>query len=264
MQTAAGSGRSVVFDRAAGYYDETRDFPPGVAERVAALLARAGQLGPASEVLEIGIGTGRIALPLARHVARVTGVDLAAPMLARLRAKRGALRVDATRSDATSLPFANARFDAAVGVHVFHLIPRWREALAEIARVLRPGGILLHAADNGAGGAFGVSPRTIAARFGHENPGVPRSRFKQFPEQEGWTLIGAPHELSYTRRIRPSELIERMAKRVWSVTWPLSDAELDELVATIRKDLVARHGDLEREVEVEAGFWVRAYRRAET
>jgi ubiquinone/menaquinone biosynthesis C-methylase UbiE len=261
MQTADRSDGSVVFDRAADYYDETRDFPPGVAERVAALLVRAGGLGPASEVVEIGIGTGRIALPVARRVARVVGVDLAAPMLARLRAKRGALRVDAARSDAKSLPFANASFDAAVGVHVFHLIPRWRDALAELARVLRPGGILLHAADNGAGGAFGVSPRTIAARFGHENPGVPRSRFKQFPEDSGWTLVGAPHEMTYVRCMRPCDLIERMAKRVWSVTWPLSDAELDELVATIRKDLVARYGDLEREVEVEAGFWVRAYRR---
>jgi ubiquinone/menaquinone biosynthesis C-methylase UbiE len=67
---------SVVFDRAASFYDETRGFPPGEERSIAALISRVGHLGPDSRVFEIGIGTGRIALPLARHVRAVYGIDL--------------------------------------------------------------------------------------------------------------------------------------------------------------------------------------------
>jgi ubiquinone/menaquinone biosynthesis C-methylase UbiE len=43
-------------------------------------------------------------------------------------------------ADATALPFADVRFDAVVSVHVFHLLPAWRVALAEVQRVLAPAG----------------------------------------------------------------------------------------------------------------------------
>ena len=88
-------------------------------------------------------------------------------MLAQLAAKRGARRVDPVRADATRLPFADGCFDAVLAVHVFHLIPRWRDVLAEVARVLRPDGSLLHAADDqSAGGSLGVSAAPDRRRAG--------------------------------------------------------------------------------------------------
>lgn len=252
---------SVVFDRAAGFYDATRGFPPGVAERVAALIAETGGLAPASRVLEVGIGTGRIALPLAAHVGAITGVDLSAPMLAQLAAKRGDLCIDALRADAAALPFRDAAFDAAVSVHVFHLIPRWREALAETARVLRPGGLLLLGADDqAAGGSLFQSPHQIVAQLGYRNAGVPRERFECFPEDEGWRLAAPPRRIDFARRVTPQTLVDRMAERSWSVTWEMSDADLAHLVEQLRAGLVARFGDLAQEVAIETGFWVRAYR----
>ena len=99
------SPESLAFDRAAGFYDETRGFPPGAEQPVAALLCRVGNLTPGSRVLEIGVGTGRIALPLSQHVAAVYGLDLSRPMMARLRAKQADQPVYVAEGDAAQLPF---------------------------------------------------------------------------------------------------------------------------------------------------------------
>jgi ubiquinone/menaquinone biosynthesis C-methylase UbiE len=68
--------QSVAFDRAAHFYDDTRGFPAGEDRAVAALISQAGGLTATSRILEIGIGTGRIALPLASHVGAIYGVDI--------------------------------------------------------------------------------------------------------------------------------------------------------------------------------------------
>src|SRR5512140_1168714 len=96
---------SIVFDRAADYYDETRGFPPGIEGHVANLIKTAGNLTPSSRVIEIGIGTGRIALPLSAHARAIYGVDLARPMLHRLLSKRQSQPVSVAEGDITRLPF---------------------------------------------------------------------------------------------------------------------------------------------------------------
>ena len=254
----ANPDEPVVFDRAAHCYDATRGFPPGVDERVADVIAEAGGLGRDARLLEIGVGTGRVALPLARRLGRVVGVDLSRAMMERLLAKRGDRRVDPVRADAAQLPFADRSFDAVLGVHVFHLIPRWRDVLAEVARVLEPGAPLLHAAEDRTAGWS-----RWRDRFGAEhqvgNVGVPSDRFDEFPADEGWRARGAAHRIRYARPVTPREMIDRVATRAWSFTWRMTDAQLAEAEEGLRADLLARYGDLDRPVEQEGGFWVRAY-----
>jgi SAM-dependent methyltransferase len=254
----SSSDGPVVFDRAAPTYDATRGFPPGVDERVAALIAEAGGLGRGSLLLEIGVGTGRVALPLAKRVRGVVGVDLSRAMMQELVAKRGRLAVDLARADAARLPFRDASFDAVLGVHVFHLIPRWREVLAEIARVLRPGAPLLHGADDRMGDWATWRDR-FAREHRVENVGVSHDRFATFPEDEGWQLRGAPHRIDFPRALQPRQMLERMARRDWSFTWRMSDAQLEEAVDALRGELLGRYGDLDRTVELPGGFWVHAY-----
>src|SRR4051812_44421566 len=139
---------SIAFDRAAEYYDATRGFAPEQEAAIAAALVAA--LGPPSgPVLELGIGTGRIAIPVQGQGGYAYyGIDLARPMLEKLRenaAARGDHRFPLGRGDITRLPFPDATFAALVAVHVFHLVPDWRAALAEARRVLRPGGLFLYA-----------------------------------------------------------------------------------------------------------------------
>lgn len=131
------------FDNAAHCYDETRGFPPGVSERVAETAQQL--LHGRAAVLEVGIGTGRIARPLLARGVRVSGVDLSRKMMGRLLASlpEGASRPNLLQGAAEALPLAAGSFDALVSVHVFHLIPDWRAAVTEVRRVLRPGGAFL-------------------------------------------------------------------------------------------------------------------------
>jgi hypothetical protein len=88
---------------------------------------------------------------------------------------------------------------------------------------------------------------------------VPRARIQSFPEDEGWSPAGA-HQIAFVRRTRPREILDLVSGRSWSMTWRMGDAELAAAVESLRADLLEAFGDLEREVELETGFWVRAYR----
>src|SRR6266511_6135451 len=85
-------------ERVAVRYDESSAdmFEPAVVDPVVDFLADLASRGAA---LELGIGTGRIALPLAQRGVRVHGIDLSAAMVARLRAKPGAEQIGVTIGD---------------------------------------------------------------------------------------------------------------------------------------------------------------------
>lgn len=131
---------SVAFDRAVDYYDRTRALPPGVEDRM--VDAVGAELRGRGRVLEIGAGTGRIALPLIAAGVNVVGLDLSGPMLRRF-AEKSRTPVPVVQGDATRLPFRDRAFGGAYAVHVLHLIPDWETAVAELVRVVEPGGVLL-------------------------------------------------------------------------------------------------------------------------
>src|SRR5262245_24198193 len=102
-------------------------------------------------VLELGCGTGRIALPLARAGAAVIGLDRSAPMLGRAARRARALRsrlrgnLRLVRGDIRGLPFRAADFSTVIAAYgVLQSLTRERDlfaTLASAARVLRPGGL---------------------------------------------------------------------------------------------------------------------------
>lgn len=247
---------SVRFDRAAHFYDATRGFPPGVEDDVARFLLETGGIGPGSRILEIGVGTGRIALPLARLGATVHGVDLSRPMLEQLRGRRRDESVHLALGDATRLPFRDASFDAAVAVHVFHLIPAWREVLAELSRTLRPGAVLLNAGD-GPNPLWSGYQELLGRRV--RDVGVPRGRMFDFLAEEGWAPASELRKIGYPTSLTPRQAIALLEARSPSSTWRLSDAELAELVAEARRVALERFGDLDAAIELERDFLVRAH-----
>ena len=99
----------------------------------------------ALDALDVGCGTGFLALLLAEVGHRVTGVDAAEEMLAlaRDKATRAGLLASFQRGDAEALPLPAASFDLLVERHVIWTLPEPSVALAEWARVLRPGGCLV-------------------------------------------------------------------------------------------------------------------------
>jgi SAM-dependent methyltransferase len=125
--------RSISFDRIADRYDETR----GGAERGRVLAADVLPWLPNGRVLEIGIGTGSIALPLREAGRTVVGVDLARPMLVHAVARLGPLVAEA---DAQQLPIASRSASGVIAVWVLHVVADITTMLVEVARVLGPGG----------------------------------------------------------------------------------------------------------------------------
>lgn len=97
------------------------------------------------EVLDAACGTGRYALLLARRGARVSGIDASKDMLAHARRKADelGLAVDLRLGDVARLPFPDGSFDLAICALAFCHWPDIRPAVAELARVLRPGGRLI-------------------------------------------------------------------------------------------------------------------------
>jgi ubiquinone/menaquinone biosynthesis C-methylase UbiE len=96
------------------------------------------------DVLEVAVGTGRN-LPFYPEDVRLTGIELSQEMLtlARRQATRLGRQVDLRQGDAQALPFADASFDTVVCTISLCSIPDDRKAVAEMKRVLRPGGRLL-------------------------------------------------------------------------------------------------------------------------
>jgi ubiquinone/menaquinone biosynthesis C-methylase UbiE len=88
-------------------------------------------------VLDVGTGTGRAAIGLAKRGARVTGVDASAEMLrvARARAAHAGVEAAFEEGDAHRLAFPDRAFHAAVSLRVLMHTPDWRQCLSELCRV---------------------------------------------------------------------------------------------------------------------------------
>jgi SAM-dependent methyltransferase len=114
--------------------------------------------------LDAGVGTGSIALPLVEAGIPVVGVDRSRAMLDALRAKcGGATPLPLIHGDLAHLPFPDGAFGAALAANVFHVIPAWQAAVAELVRVVRPGGLLL--VNLGASGLATEEGELIMNRF---------------------------------------------------------------------------------------------------
>lgn len=123
---------SISFDRVAEVYDRTRGLPAQVMERLLETFRR--ELGDCRLVLDFGVGTGRFAKPLQDVGFEVVGIDISGKMIAKARQKRVK---NLFLSDARFLPFRANCFDAALSVHLLHLIGEWGKALSELCRVTR-------------------------------------------------------------------------------------------------------------------------------
>jgi SAM-dependent methyltransferase len=140
--TPTGAGRSIAFDRAAEYYDRTRRMSPGAVAATTAMLA--SEFAGRGTILEIGVGTGQIALGLHGSGLPMVGVDLSLPMLGKLCQKAGGRApFPISGADGTALPFRADAFGGVVMRHVLHLIPRYDRVAEEAIRVVRPGGVVM-------------------------------------------------------------------------------------------------------------------------
>jgi SAM-dependent methyltransferase len=147
---------------------------------------------PGDRVLDLGCGAGRHAFEVYRRGARVVALDRNADEIAQVRDMFGAMAAageapagssaTAVRSDALLLPFPDGAFDKVIISEVLEHIPADEAAIAEVARVLKPGGLLAVT--------------------------VPR----WWPERVCWALSDAYHEVEggHVRIYRRRELLGRL------------------------------------------------------
>ncbi len=97
-------------------------------------------------VLEVGVGTG-LALPKYRSDVAVTGIDFSDDMLAKAQAKVDLHGLDHVKSlrqmDARDLEFDDASFDVVAAMHIISVVPEPERVMAEMARVCKPGGLIV-------------------------------------------------------------------------------------------------------------------------
>ena len=112
--------------------------------RPAANLVKFAGVSTGQQVLDVGCGTGVVALTAARLGTKVTGLDLTPPLLARARhnSQIAEVKIDWREGDAETLPFDDSAFDVVLSQFGHIFAPRPSLAISEMLRVLKPGGTI--------------------------------------------------------------------------------------------------------------------------
>ncbi len=262
---------SISFDRVAHAYDATRGYPPGIDQHIAKAIINTVHATSETTFMEVGVGTGRIAFPLASLGHTYTGVDISENMLKQLvskllqndwqeyqqawgslsdengvnshavsrfrnRAKSATMRL--ILSDMTALPFQDASFDVVLAVHVFQLVDGWQQALLEVLRVIRPGGVFLHCWDE----FVNVETWPVGETWGkivHELGGdIKRPGAEERSDVTTWLKEHAlqPQEIPVVQwevMQTPRESLEQVTRRLWSSTWVVPDDIFAESVVRL-------------------------------
>jgi ubiquinone/menaquinone biosynthesis C-methylase UbiE len=232
-----------VYDDVAACYDATRGGEQR-GDEYAAELDRRLPTG-AGPVLEVGVGTGVVALGLRRRGRRVIGVDVAAAMLARARERLGSRLV---QGDARRLPFADGSVAHAVSVWVAHAVDPPQAMFAEVARVLGEGGRYLVCPTNRPGAGAVIGP-VFSAMFDRAERLHPTWRRYDVSAAE---ILAWGDRAGFAGRVEPmlsrswttsaAEQIRAVNDRVWPALRGLDD-EAFEAVTRPAIDSLAALGD---------------------
>lgn len=216
----------------------------------ARLVERAG-VRSGQRVLDVACGTGVVSVTAARLSARVTGLDLTPELLERARenAQIAGVEIDWHEGDVESLPFGDATFDAVLSQFGHIFAPRPEVAIAEMLRVLRPGGTI----------AFSTWPPELfvgrmfaltASYMPPPPPGVAPPPLWGDPNVVRQRLGTAVKDLLFDRA---TMLVPALSPAHHRIAAEKSAGALVRLVAALKESDPARLSQLRREYEALAG-----------
>jgi ubiquinone/menaquinone biosynthesis C-methylase UbiE len=246
------------FDPMASVYDSTRIYDSASFSAVLDYIAVRFPPQKYPELFEPGIGTGRIAIPLAERDYSVTGADISTEMLRILAEKlerRPELPVRYIRQDITALPFLNASFDIAVVVHVFHLIRQWKKAVNEVFRILKPESPLIMLYTGGGKEVPWVQDRyrELCRAGGHpaEHIGTgDRQVLMDYFREIGCRVEIIEDRWQWVRKNTVRECFEGIKARSYGMTRLVTEEFHHEVAEKLQAETVRRYGSLDVEVEV--------------
>jgi SAM-dependent methyltransferase len=229
---------SISFERIAGEYDQTRGGEER-GERIGELLDP--HFSARDRILEIGVGTGVVALPLRRGGREVVGVDLAPAMLRRARERIGSRVVV---GDACRLPFQDGSFADVYAVWLLHLVADQAALFREAARVLRPGGRLLVVVGRPEADEVGRILVDLADRF---DPGRSArddpERLRGAAEGAGLRALPSPPPVARSFLESPADAAGRVEQRSSSAFWNVDEDEWRAVVPPALERLRAMGSD---------------------
>jgi len=255
------------YDPIADSYDASRSWPLAV---MAGFTTGLAYLLPVDgPVLEVGVGTGRIAAPLREKLIPVTGLDISQSALQKCAgkfARSGNAELRLVQADAIQLPFAASTFRGVYTVHVYHLVQNWRQALSEVRRVLQPGGVYLNGTSNEVAtditNHMEVGWEMILKRNNLEgnnnNAGVrSRSIFHEALKESGAGLEVVPI-CRWSENYSPRQRLELMSGRLATISPRVPNMVFSKCMVDYERWLKAQYGELDSRLDLvrEAVFHV--------
>jgi ubiquinone/menaquinone biosynthesis C-methylase UbiE len=252
---------SVNFDRAAEFYDATRDAGDEIVTWTVGLLER--EFSGRGRALEIGVGTGAVALPLAERGVDLVGMDVSTAMMAKLVAKAGGRApLPLVRGDATRIPMRDAAVAGAYARHVLHLIADWRTVVSELCRVVGDGVVLV---DVGGDTSEAWLELWDAMELGPdaEPVGLDVSRDGVDVVDEAFTAAGGRlrivEEMTRNDLDTVATALDEIQRRSPSWTWRVSDATLERSIELGIAWTMERYGTLDVRLQEESSVRWRIY-----
>ncbi len=253
--------------RVSSRYAAQRAHPPEVSKAIGEAVF--AQVGADRRVLEIGIGTGRIALPVVAAGCRVIGFDLSAEMLAEVKAqladddRRARLRI--LRADMHAIPLRDNSVDGAMAIHVLHLAKDWRKVLTEAARVMRTGAAFMEGSDwidpESVTGALRDELRAkVAALTPNFMPPAATAARDTLLRDLGGDDVQELRVAEWLTYASPAERLSAIAERRDNESWVLPPDLFETVLAHLRDYAAARWDDLETPQPVMRRFLMRVWR----
>ncbi len=263
MEPAAG--------RVAFAYDRTRYHPPEVSGRIAtAITAPVEARFKEPHFLELGVGTGRIGVPVLARGFRFTAVDTDPAMLQVFRYKIAgvARKVRLIEADARALPFERASFHGVISVHLWHLLDDWQRSLLEALRVLAPGGYLFEGWDESVGESEDCRiQKTWAEILRRQGFELVRGRHRERlltveRALKGLGLVPRTELVAeWTEERTPRQSLEAIAERLYSYTLQVPDDHFFPSVKALLAWAAETYDDLDRPYPIRWRFFLRVTER---